>query len=206
MANDHASVQEMTRADIFIQQLRTHTADSHNRLEALPVSKSVTSPNITKASYTRYLQLMGAVIQQTESTLFPMLAEVIPDIAERQKIPWIAADLDFLGAAQQAYPSPFSLEIDSVAFAFGMMYVVEGSVLGGRYILKNIQQNLGYQEEGVRYFSGYGNKTGGLWKQFLNALTAFEAQHGHGDEIISGADYAFTAIYDHLKKHSGDED
>ncbi|AWI25629.1 biliverdin-producing heme oxygenase [Flavobacterium pallidum] len=206
MTQNDLNVQEHTHADHFLHQLRSRTADSHKRLEELPVSTSITSPNITKASYAHYLQLMGAVIHQTESAIFPKLAHAVPDIDNRHKSKSIIADLKFMGYDLKSFPPPFTKNIDSEAFALGIMYVVEGSTLGGRFILKNIQQALGFEQEGTQYFSGYGNKTGSSWKHFLDALTSYEAKNGHMEEIIKGADYAFTAIYDHLKSHSGHED
>lgn len=85
----------------------------------------------------------------------------------------------------------------------GIMYVVEGSTLGGRFILKNVQENLGYNEEkGASYFSGYGNKTGSFWKKYLNSLTEFESKTNSQEEIIEGADYAFRVIGKHLSENS----
>lgn len=91
----------------------------------------------------------------------------------------------------------------SVPFAIGIMYVVEGSTLGGRFILKNIQDALGYDEtNGASYFAGYGNKTGSHWKKFLKELTDFEKQTNLENEIINGADYGFRIIYEHLSVNS----
>jgi len=184
----------------FLDQLRANTANSHKNLESLAVSVSITSPNVTTEAYARYLQLMHDVIGDTEENIFPLLQNIFPDLEERRKLQWINADLAFLNHVRTTATFPFSKSSKtfSVPFAVGILYVVEGSSLGGRFILKNLQSALGYEENGVSYFNGYGNKTGSSWKNFLNILTEYEEENGNSDEIIAGADFAFQAIHKHF--------
>jgi len=184
----------------FLDQLRANTADSHKNLESLPVSASVTSPTVTAPAYAHYLKLMRDVIQDTEKNIFPLLQNIFPDLGERRKLQWIDADLAFLNNPQTESRLPFSENVKtfSAPFAVGILYVVEGSSLGGRFILKNLQSALGYEENGVSYFNGYGNKTGSSWKNFLSILTEYEEKNNNGDEIIAGADFAFQAIHRHF--------
>lgn len=203
MNTEQTGVQELSRSEIFIQQLRSRTADSHKSLEELPVSQSITSPDITIKAYAHYLSLMADMVYDTEKTVFAILAEFIADIDERRKLDLLKLDLKFLGFEKTTFEPVFPNMRKSEAFALGVMYVVEGSSLGGRFILKNICENLNLDEQGTQYFSGYGNKTGSYWKHFLNAMSAFEEKFDCADEIINGAGYAFTALYLHLQKHSG---
>lgn len=184
----------------FLDHLRARTADSHKNLESLPVSISITSPDVTAEAYARYLNLMHDVIKDTEDHIFPLLQNIFPDLEERRKLPLINTDLNFLNYTKTTFSNPFTNETSkfSVPFAMGILYVVEGSSLGGRFILKNLQSVLGYDENGVAYFNGYGNKTGSSWKNFLNILTSYEAANNNGDEIVAGADFAFNAIRQHF--------
>ena len=80
----------------------------------------------------------------------------------------------------------FNIENQTTAFALGILYVVEGSSLGGRFILKNLETIPGLDNgKGVSYFTGYGNKTGSQWKNFLNFLTTYEEENNCEDEIIN---------------------
>lgn len=188
----------------FLNNLRTKTAESHKELEALPISKSIVDPKITIEEYALYLSLMHDVVQDLEENIYPILSGVISDLNERKKAHLILNDLRNIGIEkkQLSFPLKNASEI-SVPFAMGMMYVVEGSTLGGRFILKNIQESLNFNEEnGASYFSGYGNKTGSFWKNYLNSLTHFETQNNSEEEIIAGADYAFRVIGEHLSKNS----
>lgn len=188
----------------FLDQLRTVTSESHKNLESLPLSASILSPQISKSDYAHYLDIMLDVTQETESRIYPIVADLFPDIEERKKAPYLRDDLKTLGTSKTDFQQPFaSQKTMSVPFALGIFYVVEGSTLGGRFILKNINEALGYDHDnGAKYFSGYGNKTGVYWKNFLNVLTRYEEQNNAADEIIAGADYAFQAIHDHFLARS----
>lgn len=189
----------------FLDNLRSKTSESHKSLEAIPISKLLVNPNISLHVYSLYLSLMHDVVNDFEKFIYPLVDDVILDISERKKASLILNDLKSIGEEKQKGHT-FLKNSDqkySVPFALGMLYVLEGSTLGGRFILKNIQENLGLDEEnGVSYFSGYGNKTGSYWKKFLAYFTEFEAQNNTEEEIIAGADFAFTIIGKHLSENS----
>jgi len=187
----------------FLDNLRSKTSASHKNLEALPISRSIVNPKITIEEYALYLSLMHDVVRNLEEGIYPILSDAIPDLSERKKAQLILNDLKFTKSEKRQDHSPFDAAEISVPFAMGIMYVVEGSTLGGRFIIKNIQESFGFDEEnGASYFGGYGNKTGSYWKKFLNALTDFETRNNAGEEIIAGADYAFKAIHKHLSENA----
>lgn len=191
----------------FLNTLKTQTASSHKRLENLPVSSCILSPEMKIEDYAHYLSLMYDVHYSTEQNIFPLLSSVIDDLNEREKKHLIAADLAHL-TYNIPVPTPvFKLENITIPFALGILYVVEGSSLGGRFILKNLETIPGlHEEKGVTYFAGYGNKTGSNWKTFLNLLTAYQEKYNCENEIIKGAVYAFDAIHDHFLQTIKNED
>lgn len=189
----------------FLDKLRNKTSESHKNLEAIPISKLLVNPNISLHAYSLYLSLMHDVVSDYEKHIYPLVENVILDISERKKADLILKDLKNIGEEKKKGHTflKHSDQKFSIPFALGMLYVLEGSTLGGRFILKNIQENLGLDEEnGVSYFSGYGNKTGSYWKKFLAYFTEFEAQNNTEEEIIAGADFAFTIIGKHLSENS----
>jgi len=202
MSLENSNIDEPTTIT-FLDNLRSKTSASHKKLEALPISKSIVNPEITIEEYALYLSLMHDVVKNLEEDIYPVISDVIPDLNERKKAQLILNDLEFTKSEKKQNHSPFDAAGISVPFAMGIMYVVEGSTLGGRFIIKNIQESFGFDEEnGASYFGGYGNKTGSFWKKFLNALTDFETINNSEDEIIAGADYAFRAIHKHLSDNS----
>lgn len=191
----------------FLEKLRNATSQSHTYLESLPVSVSIMKPDVSNKEYGHYLSLMHDVVTDAEDNIFPALQHIITDLDERAKKHFLEQDLQSLGIASDPNSKPLSASLDSIStgFALGIMYVVEGSSLGGRVIYKNINAVLGHDaENGARYFAGYGAQTGSHWKKFLDALIQYEAENGCGNDIIAGAEYAFNAISAHFTKNGPD--
>ena len=183
----------------FLTTLKSETAVSHKKLESLPISSCIVSPDMKMNDYAHYLRLMYDVHYDVEEKIFPLLADLKIDLKERTKKHLIEQDLNFLRFKTNSPTPVFHTENISIPFALGILYVVEGSTLGGRFILKNLETIDGLdQGNGVAYFTGYGNKTGSQWKLFLNFLTDYEEQFNCKAAIIEGATYAFDCIYNHF--------
>ena len=192
-------------AATFLDRLRSTTSQSHTNLEKLPLSLSIVNPAVTEKEYAHYLSLMHDLVKDAEVNIFPLLSDIVPDLGQRNKALIIEKDLNILGQSKSDYSRPLSVEAvgSTPAFALGIMYVIEGSTLGGRFILKNITEALGHTaEHGAAYFAGYGNATGSRWKSFLNMMVQYEEEHGREDDIIAGANYAFDAIHNHFTKNT----
>lgn len=190
-----------TLAETFTERLRNTTALPHKNLESLPLSVAIVSPAVTVQQYGGYLAVMHDVVKDAEDNIYPLLKDVIPNVEARYKAAYMVQDLAVSGiGGKNAFTPVFSVRQNiSPAFALGIMYVVEGSSLGGRMILKNIEQALGFNpDNGARYFAGYGNHTGSYWKSFLSSMAKFEEDNACGDEIIAGATFAFNAISKHF--------
>lgn len=189
----------------FPEKLKQNTAGPHTKLEELPLSKSIISPEVDTKNYLLYLDLMHDIIYDVENTVYPRLNTIITDIEERKKLSFIEQDFTVLAHKKDSVKKN-ALELEnnfSTGFAMGIMYVIEGSSLGGRVIYKNIHKNLGYDNEnGAAYFSGYGDKTGSYWKNFMAALSDYEKEYNNADEIIAGANHAFKAITKHFTENS----
>lgn len=192
----------ITKEEHFLAHLRQATAAQHKQLEATNISANLLRADVSKEMYMNYLAHMQGVIAFAEQQVYPTLAHLFADMPSRQKLAAINSDMDVL--AQQV-PLPQSKPLNSgmkdrgVATAMGYMYVIEGSTLGGRILLKHIKNTLGYDEQaGARFFSGYGAETGTLWKSFLAVLTSYAVREGQEEEVIKGANQAFAAIENHF--------
>ena len=182
----------------FLLKLRESTGPLHRSLEELPLSQSLTDPGISREQYGRYLLALHPVIAKAEESLYPILSHLLPDLEHRKKRSLIESDLTYLQIpTNQAGLSNGSdlIHVSRVPHAIGIIYVLEGSTLGGRVIVKNIRSSLGYvKNNGASYFTGYGDQTGPMWKIFLETLTRYEYDSGQGDAIIEGATQAFHII------------
>jgi heme oxygenase len=97
----------------------------------------------------------------------------LADINERNLALLVLEDLHSLGQPVTDLSTCSNLpEISNKAQAFGCLYVMEGSTLGGRIISKWLQKNpfISLQEEQLHFFNGYQEQTGSKWKTFLDAL------------------------------------
>jgi heme oxygenase len=184
----------------FLSVLRSRTAHLHTLLEQTSVSKSITAPDITLDAYIQYLQIMERVVSGMEEELQPILEDYVPYMSLRQKASLLQADLAHLGAWTNPFPTmEFSVPGRDIAFAWGAFYVLEGSALGGRVILKSLPASLEINgEHGARYFYGYGAQTGSMWKSFLDSLCEYAAQSGAQEAIIEGAEHTFALILEHF--------
>ena len=191
--------------EVFLKNLRSATAPMHTALEANPVSASLMSPDLSLPAYRHYLTLMAEVVAFTEKVIFPAVSDIVPDTDQRRKLSQIHSDLTALTESTLEDPALFyPVDKDfTISFAMGYMYVTEGSTLGGRMILKHVQEKLGLNEAmGASFFAGYGSETGVKWKSFLSNLTNYAEQSGSSDEIIRGAQHAFAAIDRYFAAHS----
>lgn len=187
----------------FLDKLRLSTSPLHKQLESVPLSQVIVSPEITVQKYAEYLLVMEGIVKDVEEKVYPVISNFISDIDERKKLSSIQDDLKVLGFSVLNETIAFDADFE-IPSALGIVYVMEGSTLGGRVILKNIEKQLGFNaDNGAKYFSGYKENTGSLWKSFLFDMVQYEQQHDCGDAIIEGANFAFGIIYKHFESFKG---
>lgn len=120
------------------------------------------------------------------------------DYDERRKLPSLDADAKALGLPESEKAFDQLPDVSSVAKAFGSIYVIEGSTLGGQVISRHLKEHLGLDlENGGAFFNSYGREVGPRWKAFGAAITAFAEGGEHDDEIVQAAKETFESI-----KHS----
>ena len=185
----------MDAAQDFLQSLRTETDSLHRQLEDTSISRQLMSPAISRKDYCLYLSLMRNVIAWQEATVFPLVKNIL-ETDSRQKLPGIDRDLSQLSAAPHSIPFTFPQEMRDTPSALGAMYVLEGSTLGGRVILKHLAQTLQLDEtNGAAFFYGYGPETGKQWSSYLKVLTGYAVTEHCEERIISSAKNTFEAIH-----------
>lgn len=98
---------------------------------------------------------------------------VLDDVEQRRKAGLLLTDLAALGYAGNSLPLCLHLpRIHNTAQAFGALYVLEGSTLGGKVISRMLLNTdvLADRHDALHFFSGYKEETGNRWKTFLAAL------------------------------------
>lgn len=147
--------------------------------------------------------MYGAVRRWDEWAAEWAPADLKEMVRARQRGPALRRDLGFLGVdatercageaagifqpehMARTFFAARNAEERRAAF-LGMMYVVEGSTLGGQYIAKRAEEVLGLEPgEGDAFFRGAAGKTGERWREFKKVLAAVPEEHA--DVVIAAA-------------------
>ncbi len=86
----------------------------------------------------------------------------------------IERDLEALGVAPTVTSDAW-IDLDFLttpSAAWGSLYVLEGSTLGGQVISKALRQTPWAPVDGLTYFNPYGRRIGEMWASFRMALEA----------------------------------
>lgn len=131
--------------------------------------------------------LLYGVLMPVEQMIEPYLCHLPKQLGlePRLKTGWIEKDLLKLGLTvdeiadiqiQSDVP-----KINGLAEAVGALYVIEGSTFGGKIIYSTIKKELRlHQNNGARYFYGYGAQQVHKWEffcQFIESFIREQPQH-----------------------------
>jgi heme oxygenase len=182
----------------IVKRIRDETAEWHSRIETLV---PVFDAGFTISDYRRLLERFYGFYRTFEPTVGRIagLPRILPDWMERQKSPWLEADLLYLGSRPADLPGlPVCSRLprlNDLSSAMGALYVIEGSTLGGQIICRHLAESLGVlPEKGAAFFAGHGNATGTKWKTFTRALAGMTTAHNE-DVIVQSAKDTFEALW-----------
>jgi heme oxygenase len=188
-----ASVSARDERRSTIDHLRASTATHHQSLDNdLQIQKRLSEAGTRGPLIAGYL----AFYRETERALTPHLTDM-PDLAfsSRFHARQIAARAELRRRGTLSVDPVFPA-IGTVAEALGAFYVIEGSSLGGKTILKALRSQ-GAPTDELDFLDPYGSESGARWRSFLNVL---ERETGHDqsttDACVSGAikGFAFAAM------------
>lgn len=175
-------------------RLRTETRAAHEAIEgALDLEASLATP----AAYRDLLARFYAFHAGWE----PALGEAIGDPAffdPRRKLGLLAADLAHLGLSRDEMaalaPCPPAPPLATAAQAYGALYVLEGSTLGGQLISRQVADRLGFGGlDGAHYYNAYGRAVGAMWRAFGRRLLLV-APTLDGDAVVAAAQATFRQL------------
>jgi heme oxygenase (biliverdin-IX-beta and delta-forming) len=186
-------------ATSFLQQLRSQTARSHQLIEQNVSSQLLMSKHVTITHYAHYLKSLYGFVYGFEKMAFPLLKDYeVLQLDDRRKSHLIQADLTMLHhTAAEPYLNEelFNTHYQTTAAVLGGMYVLEGSTLGGQIINKHLATVLGHAIAGkTTYLMAYAEKTGSMWKIFLQLLGEAGTTIDNRDEIIDSAVHTFALL------------
>jgi heme oxygenase len=167
--------------------LREGTRIEHERVED---GLRLTDPALTLDRYRVVLARFHGFWAGWEPRMATELADAAL-LAPRLRLHLLRDDLRALGVAPDELPVAPPPPLHGHGEAMGSLYVMEGSTLGGRVILKGLGR-LGVPEDARSYFAGHGEATGAMWRGFLARLEA----EPDADAVLRGAKATFAALGD----------
>lgn len=185
-------------AESLRNRLKSETKPFHRAVESAHYQRALSSGNLSLAQYARYLNILLGIHSQweTQCATYPDWAQYGIRIEERSRIPQLHMDLAHMGIAV-APAVGVSWMPGSFAQAAGLMYVLEGSTLGGNILAERVPKIFAGQvaAECTHYFRAYGSETMRLWREYCDFLDRFGEAHADLQaECIAAASSAFTAL------------
>lgn len=153
-------------------QLRAATKLPHHALDHHPLLTPLLRPAPRLDDYAAALAALHGVYATAEAAMLDFLASRpgLFDYAARRKLPALEADLANL--ANLGHPGKFMTiaapslpPLTNVGALVGMLYVIEGSTRGGRFIYRQLRQCLG-ETAPLGFFAGYGEASEQRWQEF----------------------------------------
>jgi heme oxygenase len=148
-----------------LSALRSATRTHHERVDRLMDLQRLQDPS----HYARVLRVLDAFLAGWE----PAVAAALPApwqewLRARSRRAFLQHDLRMLGVA----PAPAARmgALGSEAAAWGSVYVMEGSALGGQFIARTLAHDGVTPATGGAYFHGWGGATAGMWREVRGLL------------------------------------
>jgi heme oxygenase len=170
--------------------LKNQTKELHDRVEQKFNSAKIFEENYTPDDYSKLLTYNYLFLRSCEEPVFESLSENFGELLaldKRRKIHLFDLEKEHLNTEKH---SAGEICVNSEAEALGIMYVMEGSTLGGNMIAKKLEASDSFMGSKFPYFRCYGDRTGSMWKNFKSVLDEVISEDDHGD-VLKGAEKAY---------------
>lgn len=177
--------------------LREATAQAHAQVEALPHMPDLAAGALTLARYMQVLQCHLAILAPWERAHAPWLDTLAAQGWHyRRRGTALRHDLAALDCAQDIATTP-APQAAGAAQAWGMLYVVEGSMLGGRVIARQLRLHQPALTSALAYFD-MGSEDPGAWRRFQGCLDATLQDAASRERAAAGATAMFAHFHQQL--------
>lgn len=170
------------------QNIKENTHAAHQKTEGIVVRqlKAIRS----EADYAEVLKGFYAYFRAVEENIAPFVTpQVLPDVAERRNSSYIRKDIEVLGGTVDNLPAASAPSVHNILEALSSLYVLEGSIMGGPYIVQML--NKYGIERGTSFFEGYGPQSGQMWAGFTAVLNKYGEDPNDHQAAIDMANETF---------------
>ncbi len=199
--DEYSSHESEKPTDSLRSRLRAATHDLHMNLER---QLDLLNPNQDLSVYRKLLAAFYGFYVAIEARLAHAVEHEpwSSEILLRRKSSALRTDLVALGMSDNEIdqlPTALSLpEVRGLADVLGIMYVLEGSSLGGAILAKHFHSRLGLtRTNGASFFNFYGENLQNNWRQFLVWLESCSPP-ANESRMIAAAQTTFRTLGDWL--------
>ena len=180
---------ESHHANDLVSHLYKATLPVHEELDRQTMSAE---PFVNRASYERLLR-MHYCLQRDFEPLYhdEALKQRLSDLESRSRFAAVTQDMADLGLDLPVNDQPLALPLLDVAESVGWLFVLEGSRLGGRSMLRRALE-LGLSESfGARHLAGTAGGVSHDWHVFSRIVSALPFNDEERERAMVGASSAF---------------
>lgn len=152
----------------MLETIKQATKSHHSSVEKILIRKL---KNLTsKEDYAQLLYQLYGFYNSVEAAVHAVVDySIVPDISQRHHVANLKSDLYNLGITAGNIENPFAKTINSLSRAMGVLYVIEGSTLGGQIIASMLKKQIpSLNNTELSYFLSYGEATMNMWSAFKN--------------------------------------
>lgn len=173
------------------ERLKKSTSGLHVTLEKTSLAQSLANATISRPQYEKYLLALSLFHGDVELMILKMgeWKHYDLDISLHLRLPLLLADIKALKIIP---PRPINIPDLEMSIDFptavGVMYVLEGSTMGGRFLSQRLTHLC--DDNGIpatRYFQAYGEETMKRWQEYCLFLDRFGTEHPEMEDRVVDA-------------------
>lgn len=187
--------------------LKTATRHEHEALEASALLHDMAAGQLELRGYVAWLRGLAAIVRVTEQKL--AATEPTSPVAQLgaaclRASPLLAQDLayfDRIGRGAAAAIEPTIALLDELRKRpteapewLGVLYVLEGSTLGGKRLRKVLAEQHSLEDQGLAYLSAYGPEARERWDAFCVRLDDLQLDDEARARAVEGARRFFVGL------------
>lgn len=178
---------------MLTDKLKKNTQSLHDKIEQNHFMQKLQTKSFSKQDYVILLKIFYTSHLMIEGQLYAF--EEL-EMKTRQRLSLLKADLSSLGydeaSLKKTLESDLELNLNTLSKAYGALYVLEGSRMGGMFLSKMIADALGNVP--LSYFNGVGSNTITYVQNLKNIMNEKENTTINTNECIQGAKDTFVFI------------
>ncbi|MGC8530282.1 MAG: biliverdin-producing heme oxygenase [Leptospirillia bacterium] len=183
--------------------LSRETEKMHRQLESTPLLSKLLDTSLSLEELCEVLQRFLWIYRPIDKALSDSLPRFLPTWRTPLWTPCLIADLAALGQPIQKADRVIFLSPETLPETLGLLYVIEGSTLGGAVIAGKLEHSPArIPRHALSFFSLGGSESPSLWERFLMIFPADSVSPEFSCDLLMGATRTFQLFLDILSSQN----